>query len=264
MQGDVSVIRTALEEAVGEDILVVYSAGNTDNNQPHYPSDYSARPGALGNGVLSVAATDQDDRKASYSNYSPKVDVCAPGGDGLPLDAGDILSADQNNSLQFAAGTSLAVPHVVGLAALILSLAPETPVAELKRLIKETADNIGSLNPGYQGQLGQGRVNAARALAALNVAPPPTEAPAVGQNADVLDELARCSQVLKAATGWEIAVAKIVKGGQTATWRLAGKDTEESTHGGSCTGHVSDSSEGASSVPAARKRAAAPRGRRKR
>lgn len=177
--GDIAVVRAALEAAVAADVLVIFSAGNENVDSPHFPSDYSAGPGSLADGIISVAATDQDDRRAEYSNFSSKVDVSAPGGNGLPLDARDILCADQGNSYEYGAGTSLAVPHVAGLAALLLSLNPNLTPRELKRLIKESADNIGAQNPGYIGRIGVGRVNAKKALSLIEAIPSriPDESP---------------------------------------------------------------------------------------
>ena len=177
--GDIAAIRTAFQDAVTAGVPVVCSAGNEDSQLPHYPSEYAGWPGPLGEGVISVAATDQDDRKADYSNSSASVSVAAPGGNGLPLDARDILCADQSDSYVYAAGTSIACPHVAAVAALLLSADPLLTPKEVKQHIMRTADAIDTQNPGYRGTLGSGRVNAARALAAVTgrrASPPPPAA----------------------------------------------------------------------------------------
>ncbi len=73
-------IETAFAAQTAADILLVASAGNDDQNNdalPHYPSDYD-NPG-----IVSVAASDQFDLRASYSNYGiASADLFAPGGDG--------------------------------------------------------------------------------------------------------------------------------------------------------------------------------------
>jgi subtilisin family serine protease len=165
--GDIAVIRTAIEEAINAGVLVVFSAGNDGTNASHYPSDYSHYQGALGAGTLSVAATDQDDRKAPYSNFSLNVNVCAPGGNGLPFDERDIYCADLGNSYAYEAGTSMAAPHVAGLAALLLSLDDTLSVRDLKRLITANAVDITTLNPAYEHELGSGRADAYRAVSAV-------------------------------------------------------------------------------------------------
>jgi subtilisin family serine protease len=165
--GDVAVIRTALEDAIRAGVLIVCSAGNTNSNEAHYPSAYSNGSGVLAEGVLCVAATDQEDRKASYSNYSSTVDLCAPGGDGLPIDERDVPCPEQGNQYGFAAGTSIAVPHVAAVAAMMLSLDPDLSPATLKRQIAANADSVDAQNPGYQHLLGTGRLNARRALSAV-------------------------------------------------------------------------------------------------
>ena len=167
-RGDIAVVRQALQQAVAAGVLVVCSAGNEDSSAPHYPSDYSAEPGALGRGVMCVAAVDQQDRRATYSNYSASVDLCAPGGDGLPFDERDILCADLHNGYAPAAGTSIAAPHVAAVAALVLSVNPALTPAEVKALLRQSADDISAVNPLLDGMLGTGRLNAANAVAAAS------------------------------------------------------------------------------------------------
>lgn len=227
--GDISVIRTALEEAVEANVLVVCSAGNDNTNAPHYPSDYSNRDGALKDGLLSVAATDQNDVKAAYSNFSPNIDVSAPGGDGLPMDAGDLLCADQGNDYIYTAGTSFSAPQVAGVAALMLSLDPNLAPSELKRIIKENCDDIKAKNRGFATTLGNGRINALKSLgavaASLPVQPEPPETPTGGTSpedikvcvydaapdAQVTQGLLQYARTLQQDTGWVLAVVQIEK-----------------------------------------------------
>jgi subtilisin family serine protease len=175
-RGDMAVIRTAVADAISAGVLVLFSAGNEETDLPHYPSDYAAASGLLGEGTVCVAATDEDDRKASYSNYSSKVDVSAPGGDGLPLDLRDILCADQGGTYVYSAGTSIAAPHVAGVAALILSLRPSLTPRELKAGLRAAVDSIDGLNSTYVHKLGTGRLNAEKALAAVAAMPSDSEA----------------------------------------------------------------------------------------
>jgi len=145
----------ALEDAIraaGEQgILFVAAAGNaTTNNdkRPHYPSNYN-----LPN-VLSVAALDRSDSLASFSNFGAKtVHIAAPGR--------DILSTWLGDAYRDASGTSMAAPHVAGVAALILANEPGLSVEKLRERLLKSVDKIDSL----AGKIGNGgRLNAAKAL----------------------------------------------------------------------------------------------------
>jgi len=162
---DIGILRTAIEDAVESGLTLVFSAGNNGNEAPHFPSDYSGYPGRLGEGVIAICATGQNDVKAGYSNYSKAIDLAAPGGDGLPIDQGDIFCAGLDGSYELAAGTSIAVPHVAGVIALMLSVAPELSPAAIKKALQESCDPIDDLNPDYAGKIGRGRLNAAKAVA---------------------------------------------------------------------------------------------------
>lgn len=145
----------ALEDAIraaGEHgILFVAAAGNnsTDNDRrPHYPSNYD-----LPN-VLSVAALDRSDLLASFSNYGAKtVHVAAPGK--------EIVSTWLNESYREASGTSMATPHVAGIAALILANEPDIAVEELRARLIKAVDPLEALNGRT---VSGGRINAAMAL----------------------------------------------------------------------------------------------------
>ncbi|MFN3330176.1 MAG: S8 family serine peptidase, partial [Pyrinomonadaceae bacterium] len=132
-------------------ILFVAAAGNnsSDNDQfPHYPASYN-----LPN-VISVAALDRNDNLASFSNYGVKtVHVAAPGK--------DIISTWLDNEFKEASGTSMAAPHVSGIAALIVSLNPDITVEKLKKKLLEAVDKLDSLKDKVKSG---GRINAYKAL----------------------------------------------------------------------------------------------------
>lgn len=131
-------------------ILFVVAAGNATQNidaTPDYPASYTNA------NILTVAATDNHDAIASFSNYGPTaVDVAAPGV--------AIYSTGRNNTYLSMNGTSMAAPHVAGAAALVLAGCGAT-TAELKAQLMSTVDNV----PALATRVGtSGRINVARAL----------------------------------------------------------------------------------------------------
>lgn len=157
--GDFSETMDAAIRAAGaKDILFIAAAGNDASNNdisPHYPSSYTA------DNVISVAATDRKDGMAIFSSYgATTVDVGAPGV--------DILSSVLGGLYTKFSGTSMATPHVTGVAALIKSVYPNATAAEVKARILNTSDPVVAL----QGKtLSGGRVNAYNALEDDTVAP---------------------------------------------------------------------------------------------
>ena len=137
-------------------ILFVAAAGNNSNNNDasaSYPSNYD-----LSN-VIAVAATDNRDQLASFSNYgATTVDLAAPGV--------SILSAKNGGGYQYMSGTSMATPHVSGVAALCWALDPNATVQQVKNAILNGVDHISSLS----GKVATGgRLNARGALEQLGM-----------------------------------------------------------------------------------------------
>jgi len=154
-------------------IVFVAAAGNDGEDVEQFPASY--------NHVISVAATDQDDRKANFSNYHSSVDVSAPG-----LSIRTTLPNSGRNGYTRTSGTSFASPIVAGLLGLMKSVNPCATPDELEEILKSSSDNINGINPSLSGKLGAGRVNAARALAAISAPNQPT--------ADFeFDNMAECS-----------------------------------------------------------------------
>ncbi len=146
-------LRDAINYAVNEkNVVVVGGAGNDNVSTPFYPAAYE--------NVLAVAGTTNVDTKAAFSDYGTWVDVSAP--------AVEITTTYMGGDWGVASGTSLAAPFVAGVAALIRSYHPPTEwnATMVRNQILQTADPIDALNPAYAGQLGFGRINAARAMQA--------------------------------------------------------------------------------------------------
>ncbi|CAM5354657.1 S8 family peptidase [Streptomyces aurantiogriseus] len=116
-------------------------------------------------GVVTVSATGVKGTKSYYSTYGFGVtDVAAPGGDryqipDTPSANGRILSTMPNNAYGFLQGTSMASPHVAGVAALLKSKYPYASPAALQALLKAQADNPGCPTEPYDGN-GDGVVDA--------------------------------------------------------------------------------------------------------
>ena len=164
-------MKKAIDDAYSQGVIIVAAAGNENTEDKTY-----CYPAALDN-VIAVGATAKDDTKAVYSNYGDWVDVFAPGGDStkdsgilstVPLsgvlgDSSGYSSSYQGEPIE---GTSAASPYVAGQAGLIISQYPDYTQSEIKAKITSSADNIDSLNSGYSGKLGSGRVNVFNSLLA--------------------------------------------------------------------------------------------------
>jgi subtilisin family serine protease len=137
---------------------VVFAAGN-------WSTDFDAWPGMHGP-VVAVAALMHNDVRAPYSNYGFWIDIAAPGGFNEIVNEQGVLSTLTPSSYGYLQGTSMACPHVSGVAALLISkfggMGYDHTMME-SRLIS-TTDDINPLNPNFSKRLGSGRLNATKAL----------------------------------------------------------------------------------------------------
>jgi thermitase len=151
------VLEDAVAYAHQRGVFIVAAAGN-DDGPILYP--------AACDPVVAVGATDSADRRASFSNHGPELDMVAPGV--------DILSTwPVGRSYFHRSGTSMAAPHVAGLAALVWAADPHLTNDEVTVIIEGTAVDVG--NPGWDEEHGQGRIDAYAALQGF--LPPPTSTP---------------------------------------------------------------------------------------
>ncbi|MGL4411184.1 MAG: S8 family serine peptidase [Bacteroidales bacterium] len=139
--------------------LVVFASGNSSMSGQFYPGCYDR--------VISVSSTNNKDEASYYTNYDSWVTLSAPGGEtSVNSDPRGVLSTVLNHGYNYLQGTSMACPHVSGVAALIVSKFGHegyTPDQVKQRLINST-DTLEYLLPKYRGKMGVGRLNAWIAL----------------------------------------------------------------------------------------------------
>jgi thermitase len=163
-------LESAVNYAWSKGCIIVAAAGNDNTTVPLYPAYYT--------NCIAVAATDQNDGKASFSNYGSWVDIAAPGV--------GIFSTTPNHSFylqrppynyklnyDYMSGTSMATPHVAGVAALVWATEYGTGNADVRDRIESTADQAGTMWSAY----GIKRVNVYNAVTPAGPPPPDTTGP---------------------------------------------------------------------------------------
>ena len=147
--------------------VVIFAAGN-DNYPDAAPGNYEP--------TIAVAALNAQYERARYSNYGSWIDVSAPGGE--DVSGNYILSTTPGNNYGWLQGTSMACPHVSGIAALIVSAkgGPGFTNKDLEEILLNSCDPViyeynkndlhGNLEEGYQ--LGRGLVNTAWAVSVVS------------------------------------------------------------------------------------------------
>lgn len=143
--------------------LAVFAAGNLAMDKFYFPACYEK--------VYTVVATNIDKKLSNYSNYGKWTDIAAPGGASNTSSGafGQIYSTVPGGGYAYLVGTSMACPHISGIAALVLSkfgsdkFTPEM----LKQRISATANDISAQNPAYIGKMGAGLADAYKALSAV-------------------------------------------------------------------------------------------------
>jgi subtilisin family serine protease len=134
----------AVARAESRGALIVAAAGNS-GGAVLYPAAYPS--------VLSVGASDQQNLRASFSAHGKRLDLLAPGV--------DILSTWSGVPYFVRSGTSMAAPHVAGVAALLMASFDAAGVARIRACLLRSATDLGP--PGWDAETGAGLLNAARA-----------------------------------------------------------------------------------------------------
>jgi serine protease len=165
---DNQVIREAVEAARAEGVIIIAAAGNESTSQLSYPASNA--------GVVSVSAVDINRDFAYYSNYGSMIDVAAPGGDlrydqngdsrpdGILSLGADDSSGDLSYQLVFYNGTSMAAPHIAGVAALMKAVYPDMTPAEFDAMLAagDLTDDLG--DTGRDDLYGYGLIDAYKAV----------------------------------------------------------------------------------------------------
>jgi subtilisin family serine protease len=162
-----STLGAAVGAAIAAGSVIIASAGNEASYTPNFPASYPD--------VISVAALGADGELASYSSTNAFVALTAPGGDfrfdnptssvrgtsGVLSTVWDFNPPD-GADWAFYTGTSMAAPHVAGVAALVLAANPGMTGPQLRERLISTAVDMGP--PGYDTRYGYGRVDAYNAI----------------------------------------------------------------------------------------------------
>jgi len=156
-----TVLGTAVAQAYANGSLIIAAAGNENSSTPNYPASFPD--------VVSVSAVAPTLNRASYSSFGTSVDLAAPGGQTSTGPSHGVLSTTWNyvtnqSNIDSWQGTSMATPHVAGIAALILAREPQLTAAQLSARLINFSIDIGS--PGPDQLFGSGLVNARNSMTA--------------------------------------------------------------------------------------------------
>ena len=138
-------VRNAWENGGATGSVLVAAAGNDGDSTVSYPAGYAE--------VVSVAATDDNDAKASFSNTNSDVEVAAPGV--------DVLSTIPGRQYATLSGTSMATPHASGVAGVLWQLFPSDTASGIRSRLDGAVDDLGTA--GRDQSFGFGRVNLCKA-----------------------------------------------------------------------------------------------------
>jgi len=159
-------LEDAVNYAWSEGVVVVAAAGNSNNPSRTYPAYYQ--------NCIAVAATDNNDSKASFSSYGSWVDVAAPGVNIYSTFPNHSYTIGKNLKYDYGSGTSMSTPYVAGIAALVWATDLGTSNQAVRKQIETTAESIAGTGKYWIW----GRVNACDAVGgSCSGEPSPTPSP---------------------------------------------------------------------------------------
>ena len=175
--GDSDAWQDLINDAAADGVIFVAAAGNGNTTVKNYPAAYD--------NVISVANTDSEDRKNSTSNYGEWISIAAPGANILSTVVGE---DGTSGSYGINSGTSMSSPMVAGLVGLLLSENNTLTYSQIVSILQSTSDNIDARNPGFEGNLGAGRINAYNAMLEVTGANMPPVAEFISSDPDIFVE----------------------------------------------------------------------------
>ncbi len=224
------IIADAVTAAHGLGVVLVAAAGN--EGEVAYDRAGGSFPAVLRD-VIAVSAFDHTDQRAFFSSYGPWVDLAAPGGgDTQPNSIWDPYNSIltllpsgraarllrryypwdvvQQNYWRVA-GTSVAAPHVAGVAALVLARHPEFSTDQVRQVLRNLADDVAA--PGWDLESGYGRVNAARATSVDSIPVARLSAPVPLQQLRApLDVQGTAVSPSRSLTQWQLSLQNLADG----------------------------------------------------
>ena len=210
-QGESQALNESVANAVDAGAIVLVAAGNDDQDASAFtPANApdSITVAAVGNGANGTPT------KASYSNFGDIVDIAGPGGEQAVDNDGDgngdgVLSTI-NDFVAFYQGTSMATPHVAGVAMLMKSVNPSLTQDEARGILQDTADTGIDCDDGC----GAGQLNALGAVSAA-------------QNGGIAEGIAATSvRVGRGVTTATVVFRNFGEGDVTATFKVGGSDRD--------------------------------------
>ncbi|MDO8657265.1 MAG: S8 family serine peptidase [Candidatus Levybacteria bacterium] len=219
------IIDDAINYAHSKGAVTVVAAGNSDLDALDYSpasSDYA----------ITVAASDPNDLKASFSNWGEKIDVTAPGVDILSVRAAvnPMCTAERTVGTNYCrvSGTSMATPHVAGLAALLLAKDPTLTNEEIRQLLRLGATDLGS--SGKDKDFGFGRIEANNSLSFSSTKP---LAPVITSPTSRTGAGGSSLQVIGMASGTNFSRYKVEVGSgrSPTTWTTVKESTTQAVNG---------------------------------
>ncbi len=223
-----AIARAAREGRNGKGCIILFAAGNEDYD---YLNFYATHPD-----VIAVGASTSLDKHASYSNRGRELSIVAPSNGDWPILAARawwdpgwswktgqfkywVDGRSRGDRYKHFGGTSSSTPLVAGICALILSANPELTAREVKEILQQTADKIGSSSSYYYGHsraYGYGRVNAEKAVAealrrkasSFSIPDTPVSQPTGGNSSggSTGTDLFKVDVEKQAPTGWGIQI----------------------------------------------------------